>query len=78
MRIRLEPEVALRLETYCLQARGLEVSGFGWVRIEGAEFVVYDACLMDIGSQAYTEIKSQKMLPLMMRPDAGRLKLWWH
>ncbi len=78
MRIRLEPEVALRLETYCLQARGLEVSGFGWVRIEGEEFVVYDACLMDVGSQAYTEIKSQKMLPLMTRPDAGRLKLWWH
>ncbi len=78
MRIRLEPQVAVRLETYCLQARGLEVSGFGWVRIEGEEFVVYDLVLMDIGSQAYTEIKSEKLVPLAMRPDAGRMKLWWH
>ncbi len=78
MRIRLEPQVAVRLETYCLQARGLEVSGFGWVRIEGEEFVVYDVVLMDIGSQAYTEIESEKLVPLAMRPDAGRMKLWWH
>ena len=80
MRIRLEPDVALKLETITVQARGQEFSGFGFVNVdrEHNEFVVYDIVLLDIGSEVFTEIPREKLLALMDHPDHGKLKCWLH
>jgi hypothetical protein len=80
MRIRLEPDVALKLETITVQARGQEFSGFGFVNVdrEHNEFVIYDIVLLDIGSEVFTEIPREKLLALMDHPDHAKLKCWLH
>jgi hypothetical protein len=39
---------------------------------------VYDIEILDVGSSAFTEIPSEKILALMDRPDAGKMKCWVH
>jgi len=73
-----------RLETACNQAERLEVSGYGFIRQEGDTLVVYDACVLDVGSWGETNIDpkdpevAEKLLDLLEREDAANLKLWWH
>ena len=73
-----------QLETACNQAGNLEVSGYGFIRQEGNTLVVYDACVLDVGSYGETNINpkvpevAQKLLDLLERQDAPNLKLWWH
>lgn len=80
MQIELAPEVALKLEAAAVQSRGLEFSGLGFVELrkETQTFYVYDVVLMDVGSTGWTEIPSEKLLPLYERSDVGNLKLWFH
>lgn len=78
MNITLSPDVALRLETAKAQARGLEVSGLGFVERRPDTLYVYDITIFDIGSTGYTEFEAEKILPLTQREDAKNLKLWWH
>jgi hypothetical protein len=80
MKIVLEPQVLAYLETCVAMADGREVSGFGFVKLdrENNDFIVYDAVVLDIGSSGYTEIPSEKLLPLLDREDARNLKCWWH
>lgn len=73
-----------QLETACNQAGNLEVSGYGFIRQEGDTLVVYDACVLDVGSWGETNIDprkpevARKLLDLLERQDAANLKLWWH
>jgi hypothetical protein len=82
MKIRLKPSVFLRLEAATVLTEGLEFSGFGFVEIkkEGEEkiFEVYEVVVLDVGSQGFTEIDATKILPLLDRPDAKQMKLWFH
>lgn len=82
MKIRLKPNVFIKLEAVRVAVGGLEYSGLGFVDVikEGEEtvFEVYDVVLMDVGSSVFTEIPAEKILPLMDRPDAKKMKLWFH
>ena len=82
MKIRLKPNVFVRLEAATVLTGGLEFSGFGFVEIKKEEgetiFEVYDVVVLDVGSQAFTEIDGTKILPLLDRPDAKKMKLWFH
>jgi hypothetical protein len=88
MKIVLSNDVALALETIGAQTRGLEFSGFGFVERRDAVhrdavhhdayLYVYDYALLNVGSEAYTEIESRDILKLMERSDAGNMKLWFH
>lgn len=77
MKIKLEPDVAVRLLAYTLATRK-EFSGFGFAKVVDGDLVVYDFELLNVGSEAYTEIKPEKILPLLNRPDAKNLKVWIH
>lgn len=76
--IKLSPEVALKLETTTTQMRGKEFSGIGFVAFKDGDFNVYDVLVISAGSEAYTEIPSAKLLPIMARPDYPNMKLWFH
>jgi hypothetical protein len=78
MKIILAPHVSARLETFArLYPR--EFSGFGFIDRTGKdELTVYDIVLLDIGSEVYTEISTSMILNLMTRPDADKMKLWFH
>ena len=76
--INLTPDVALKLETVTAQMHGKEFSGIGFVRFAKGDFEVYDVVVISVGSEVYTEIPSEKLLPLMSRPDAENMKLWFH
>lgn len=78
MHIRIETDVLLRLQTIGILNRGAEFSGFGWCRIEGKEIVVYDFVLLDLGSETFTEIPPEVIMPLMERPDRANMKVWCH
>lgn len=78
MKIEFSPEVALKLMTFANITRGAEFSGFGFVDVEGETIKVYDVVILDIGSEVFTDIKVEKMLELMVRPDAKKMKLWFH
>lgn len=78
MHIRIEDNVLLRLQTIGVLNRGAEYSGFGWCRIEGKEIVVYDFILLDLGSEVWTEIPPEVILPLMEREDRQNMKVWLH
>lgn len=77
MKIILDPHIALLLET----ARGqvnCEFSGLGFVKYQKPDFYVYDASILHVGSEGYTEIKTANILGLLNRPDAQAMKLWFH
>lgn len=78
MHIRIETDVFLRLQTTGILNRGAEFSGFGWCRIEGKEIVVYDFVLLDLGSETFTEIPPEQIMPLLERPDRANMKVWLH
>lgn len=78
MRLRVEPLVALALETAVVQAGNLEVSGFGWIKREGDVLTIYDYCVLHVGSWGFTQIDHSIVAKLAEREDAGNMKLWWH
>lgn len=82
MKIRLNPDVFLKLEAAAVAVGNLEFSGFGFVNVkkENQEtvFEVYDVALLDVGSVVFTEIPGERILPLLDRSDAGKMKLWFH
>jgi hypothetical protein len=80
MKIVVDPLVMVKLENYVNQTHGKEFSGFGFVELDPGHqaFHVYDAVVLDVGSEGLTEIPSRKILGLMQRPDARQMKLWFH
>lgn len=82
MRILLDQNVFAQLEAARVTAGNLEFSGFGFVNVHNSEvetvFEVYDVVVLDVGSVGFTEIPASKILPLLDRSDAGRMKLWAH
>jgi hypothetical protein len=78
MKITLTPEVAMALETMVSQSGRLEFSGFGWARIEGDALVMYDYVVLNVGSEAYTEIPAAELMKLLGREDAANMKVWLH
>ena len=76
--INLTPDVALKLETITAQMSGKEFSGIGFARYTDGNFEIYDAVLISVGSEVYTEIPSEKLLKLMARSDVGNMKVWFH
>jgi len=82
LKIILSPQAALKLETWGAQTRGLEFSGYGFVEKHPDHLLVYDVVILDVGTSTYTEIKADQVghivAELMQRPDADRLKLWFH
>ena len=77
MKIIFVPEIMLRLMTIATKWRG-EFSGFGFVTRKDKDLYVYDFVLLALGSEAYTEIPTEKIVALMERSDAGNMKLWLH
>jgi hypothetical protein len=77
MKIVLSPEVSAKLETFA-RIYPREFSGFGFVEKTKDTITVYDIVLLDVGSETYTEISTQKVMNLMSRPDADKMKLWFH
>jgi hypothetical protein len=82
MKIILSPEVFAKLEAARVAVGHREVSGLGFVHVIKQEeetcFEVYDVVLLDVGSSVFTEIPAERILPLLDRPDAPHMKLWWH
>jgi hypothetical protein len=82
MSILLDQKVFAQLEAARVAAREQEFSGFGFVNViksaEETVFQIYDVVILDVGSSGFTEIPSEKILALMDRPDASKMKLWLH
>jgi hypothetical protein len=82
MRILLQQHVFASLEAARVAAGNQEFSGFGFVDVHNSHeetvFEVYDIVVLDVGSIAFTEIPSGKILDLLDRPDAAKMKLWFH
>lgn len=80
MIIKIPSHVFLLLETYCATAGGKEVSGLGTVHYEAGDFIVDNVWLLDVGSEVFTEIPSERIARLLKTPDLDHsaLKLWWH
>ena len=82
MKIILSHDVFAKLEAARVVVGGHEYSGLGFVNVTKQEdeihFEVYDVVLMDVGSSAFTEIPAERILPLLDRSDAPKMKLWWH
>lgn len=76
--IELSPDVALKLMTIANLTVGKEFSGFGFIEQRDQTLYVYDAVVLDIGSEVWTEIASEKMFDLLQRPDAKNMRLWLH
>lgn len=77
MKIVIEPELMLRLQSYAAAIPD-EFSGFGFCELEKDVIRVYDFVLLNVGSYAFTEIPTSKILPIMERSDAGKCKVWLH
>lgn len=77
-KLRMTGKVALRLETATKETRGLEFSGLGFVKKEKGGLCIYDAVVLHVGSEGYTEIDPQKIMPLLDREDARNIKCWFH
>ena len=82
MNIFISPEIFLRLCVIEDIAGDREFSGYGFVNVENRDgdkaFTVYDIELLDIGSPGFTEFSSAKILKILDREDANRMKLWFH
>lgn len=81
MRITFSKRVTLQLMTHATLTRGMEFSGFGFVKIKGKKkdiIEIYDFVLLDIGNEVFTEIPIPVILKLMDRPDAKNMKAWIH
>lgn len=83
MVITVKPEIMFRLMSYAAITRD-EFSGFGFCERKKSEdgkdtvIEVYDFVLLDVGDYVYTEIRPEKFLPLMSRPDRKNMKVWLH
>jgi hypothetical protein len=77
MKIEVDPPVMFNLMSFAL-ATEQEFSGFGFCRRQADTLFVYDFVLMDVGNYSETEIKPEKILPLLSRSDVGNMKVWIH
>ncbi len=77
MKIVIDFPIMLRLMTLAVAYRQ-EYSGFGFCEKEGDTIRVYDFVLLDVGSETFTEIPADKIVKLMDRPDAAKMKVWLH
>lgn len=77
-KLRMTSKVALRLETAVSASGRLEFSGLGFVKEEKGGLVIYDAVVLHVGSEGYTEIDPEKIFPLLDREDAANIKCWFH
>ena len=77
-KLRMTGKVALRLETAVKETNGLEFSGLGFVKQEKGGLCIYDAVVLNVGSEGYTEIDPKKIFPLLEREDAANIKCWFH
>ena len=55
-----------------------EYSGFGWIQKIGDKMLVYDFELLHVGSEGFTDIKPEKFIALIDRPDNQNMRLWLH
>ncbi len=78
MKIVIKPEVYALLMDISHLTRGREFSGFGFCTHTKDTIEVYDFVMLDIGSEVFTEIPPEVILPLMDRSDAGNMKVWLH
>lgn len=78
LQIELAPHVAIELQTAAIHSRGKEFSGFGFVEKRESSIYVYHVEILDIGTETFTELKPEKILPLMQRPDRQNMRLWLH
>ena len=80
--IRLSQSVFARLETARSLTGNLEFSGLGFVTVQTIHhetlYDIYDVVILNVGSPGFTEIQGEDILPLLDRPDAGNMKLWFH
>lgn len=77
-KLRMTSKIALRLETAVTETRGLEFSGLGFIKQEKGGLCIYDAVVLNVGSEGYTEIDPKKIMPLLDREDAKNIKCWFH
>lgn len=78
MSIEIEPQALLKLHAMESASNGNEFSGLGFIEMEGNVLKVYDVVLLDIGTYAFTVFNPSKIVPLLGRPDASKMKLWFH
>jgi hypothetical protein len=78
MKIVVTPECMSRLMAVSNMTQPDEWSGLGFSKNEGGNIVLYDFVPLDVGSFAYTEIPTPKLLELMKRPDYSNMKGWIH
>lgn len=78
MKIVLEPIVQAKLALMDKHSNKMEFSGYGYVEMKGNEMIVYDIVLMDIGTYGWTQFEPSKILKLLDREDASKMKLWFH
>ena len=77
MKIVIKPEIyALLMDIHHLRPK--EFSGFGFCTHTKDTIEIYDFVLLDVGSEVFTEIPPEVILPLMDRSDAGNMKVWAH
>lgn len=78
----LSQSVLARLEATRVAVGNLEFSGLGFVDVLNKQidtiYDIYDVVLLDVGSPGYTEIPSDKILSILDRSDAEKMKLWFH
>lgn len=79
MKIVIPDEILLRMETWCASAGGREVSGLGTIEVKDDNIHVTGAYLLDMGSEALTEIPPERIAALYQEGvKPAELKLWWH
>lgn len=82
MKIIFTPEVFLQLSLVETVVGKREFSGYGYVNVKKVKgetlFEVYDIVLLDVGTSGWTEFDSRKILDLLNREDAHKMKLWFH
>ena len=77
MKIIFKPEIyQLLMDIHHLRPK--EFSGFGFCTRDKGVIEIYDFVLLDVGSEVFTEIPPEVILPLMDRSDAGNMKVWIH
>ena len=77
MKIIIKPEIyQLLMDIHHLRPK--EFSGFGFCTHTKDTVEIYDFVLLDVGSEVFTEIPPEVILPLMDRSDAPNMKVWAH
>ena len=78
MKIEIKPEIYALLMDAAHLTGGREFSGLGFCERAKDTITIYDFVMLDIGSEVFTEIPPEVILPLLERSDAGNMKAWVH